>query len=227
MKSESQRETARLRSAKWYSENKGRAAESAARYRAANVDAIRSSKRAAYLAQKDTPCFKAELAARTAAAKPRNTDYDRRYRAKNAARLSVLKAEWRAVNKGLMATVKRSYKARRRAQESKGDSARLIFQWVSAAIKICLWCQSDCSNDYHIDHFHPLSKGGHHSVSNLAIACPTCNLEKNALTPADFCQRRGLDFNAINNRQNLRSQTVISSCDLKPSDGFSAPAPTS
>ena len=45
--------------------------------------------------------------------------------------------------------------------------------------------------DYHIDHIMPLSKGGRHTISNLVVSCPTCNLQKNAKDPYQFAQERG------------------------------------
>ena len=38
----------------------------------------------------------------------------------------------------------------------------------------------------HVDHITPLSKGGKHRPSNLAVACDTCNLKKNAKTTEEM-----------------------------------------
>jgi len=43
----------------------------------------------------------------------------------------------------------------------------------------CAYCGDDTS-DPHIDHIHPLSKGGTNDLSNLTVACPSCNLKKGA-----------------------------------------------
>ena len=40
--------------------------------------------------------------------------------------------------------------------------------------------------DRHVDHITPLSKGGEHRPSNLAVACKTCNLKKSAKLPAEL-----------------------------------------
>jgi len=38
----------------------------------------------------------------------------------------------------------------------------------------------------HVDHITPLSKGGKHRPSNLAVACDVCNLKKHAKTPEEI-----------------------------------------
>jgi 5-methylcytosine-specific restriction endonuclease McrA len=45
----------------------------------------------------------------------------------------------------------------------------------------CYYCKSRIlSSTLHWDHIIPLSKGGQHSVENLCVSCPTCNLTKGA-----------------------------------------------
>lgn len=43
----------------------------------------------------------------------------------------------------------------------------------------CAYCECDISNQYHVDHVIPLSRGGTNYPDNLALACPHCNLSKN------------------------------------------------
>jgi 5-methylcytosine-specific restriction endonuclease McrA len=53
----------------------------------------------------------------------------------------------------------------------------------------CYWCGKRYGSDYHLDHVHPLSKGGEHSIENLCVACPDCNRRKCAKTPLEFAGR--------------------------------------
>jgi len=53
----------------------------------------------------------------------------------------------------------------------------------------CWWCGKYCKEKYHADHLVALAKGGHNDPSNIVIACPSCNLKKNAKTPDEFCGR--------------------------------------
>jgi 5-methylcytosine-specific restriction endonuclease McrA len=44
----------------------------------------------------------------------------------------------------------------------------------------CAYCNTPLTPDNtHLDHIHPLSKGGAHSIDNVTLACKDCNLRKN------------------------------------------------
>lgn len=45
-------------------------------------------------------------------------------------------------------------------------------------INLCNICECDISNHFHIDHIKPLSKGGIHSIKNIQLLCPNCNIKK-------------------------------------------------
>lgn len=42
----------------------------------------------------------------------------------------------------------------------------------------CVYCKTDISITFHVDHIIPLAKGGTHEPNNIQILCPTCNLRK-------------------------------------------------
>lgn len=52
--------------------------------------------------------------------------------------------------------------------------------------KLRCWYCGKAMTKYHVDHFIPLAKGGSSSVSNLRLACPTCNLSKSAKHPHEI-----------------------------------------
>lgn len=79
--------------------------------------------------------------------------------------------------------ISRQYKARRRSQEDAGISGGMLAAWTREQPKTCFYCGAACPDSFHVDHFVPLAKGGAHVLTNLRIACPTCNLRKNAKMP--------------------------------------------
>lgn len=131
-------------------------------------------------------------------------EYDKQYYMENRERIAVRgkqyvsqnrdkvresSARWKSKNPDKVRAIKSSYKARRRSWEADdSDPTALVSEWVESQDKSCFYCKSDCTDEYHIDHFLPLSKGGKHKVDNLVIACPSCNLRKNAKYPWDFMQ---------------------------------------
>ncbi len=51
----------------------------------------------------------------------------------------------------------------------------------------CYYCQQKVKwSKHHVDHVIPLSRGGSNDISNLVIACPTCNLSKNDRLPHEW-----------------------------------------
>jgi 5-methylcytosine-specific restriction endonuclease McrA len=51
----------------------------------------------------------------------------------------------------------------------------------------CVYCRSDLSGGYHVDHRLPLSRGGANDISNIQLLCPPCNLSKGAKTHEEYC----------------------------------------
>lgn len=55
----------------------------------------------------------------------------------------------------------------------------------------CYWCGDDISKQYHIDHYEPLSKGGEHTIENIVLSCPTCNMKKSNKSPYEYANSIG------------------------------------
>lgn len=120
----------------------------------------------------------------------RSREYHRKHPEKAAAHAR----EWVKRNPEKRKAISMANKAKRRAIEKDGDPTSVIFAWVQKAPKVCYWCGVKCKRKYHVDHYKALSKGGKHEVSNLVIACPTCNLRKNAKDPLEFAASVGRLF---------------------------------
>lgn len=91
--------------------------------------------------------------------------------------------------------LRKSYHQRRRALKRNAPgshtSADILMQRKAQTDKQghlrCWWCNIVIkSNNYHLDHKHPLSRGGSNGADNIVITCPTCNLSKNNKTPAEW-----------------------------------------
>lgn len=95
-------------------------------------------------------------------------------------------ARWRAKNKNSILEYKRGWKAAHRVEETLAQQARhtktkvkidktQIINWEN---RICGICKLLIKGEFHIDHITPISKGGPHTVENLQLAHPFCNLSK-------------------------------------------------
>lgn len=98
---------------------------------------------------------------------------DRRYRENNPDKVKARKAHYRKTLRGL---------------KKHGCSAKELTEWFTSQTKVCLYCGIPCDKDYHVDHMQPISRGGQHTLDNLCIACPTCNLRKNRKTVSEFME---------------------------------------
>lgn len=174
----------------YYEKNKEHIAINNAKSRARCAESIAKRKREAYLRDKENPEFITKRKEYADSRKAAKKEYDREYRSKNEEKLKANKVKYVAENKELIKEIKTSYKSRRRATERTGDNTRIILEWRRAQVKNCKWCGVDCEVGYHVDHVVPLSKGGTHTVDNLCIACPSCNLRKNAMMPDEFIEYR-------------------------------------
>lgn len=62
------------------------------------------------------------------------------------------------------------------------DVRRAVFERDGSA---CAYC-GDRGGPFHLDHIIPWSRGGKHDVSNLTVACMTCNVSKGAMTADEW-----------------------------------------
>ena len=120
-------------------------------------------------------------------------EYQKKYRAYNKERIRDYWKMYRATEQGK--TVKRNSNHKRRTLTKNGDVTVQQLKELYLTAKNCYWCNTKLNkNNTHLDHLMPLSKGGEHTLSNLVISCPTCNLQKNAKDPYEFAQEKGRLF---------------------------------
>lgn len=154
---EKQKEAARVRSREWRKEHPGYSAE---------YFATRPGKRAEYRRRykEKERAYGKEWAAE-------NVEHIRQYQkahsAERAAREGVRRAAKVGTTVTQLAEIGEIY---RRAKEDKMIRCYLCGGLIAIG-------------ERHVDHIMPLSKGGQHRPSNLAIACAKCNLSKGGKLP--------------------------------------------
>lgn len=128
--------------------------------------------------------------------------YSRRYREEHPGDSVAYTRAWRDAHPGAFHEYylqnKDRYRAHTQARraalrgaEGSHDAKDISAQYARQRGK-CFWrdvneeCAVSLRDGYHIDHVVPLSKGGSNGPENLVLACPTCNLQKNAKHPMDW-----------------------------------------
>lgn len=53
----------------------------------------------------------------------------------------------------------------------------------------CEWCGVVLSEDWHLDHLVPMSKGGTDEIENLRASCSSCNLSRGCMSADQFAVR--------------------------------------
>jgi len=181
----------------WANHSKKRAAS--ARYRAANLEKVRKSRRdwqknnwsyrqeymRKYM-EKNRDRVLAKKRARFHATKEQ-TKSKRKIQAKASYLKNIVarragERRYRQANK----VKKCAWSAARRALKLKATiNLAAITEWMSEVrskkTAVCYYCHKIISTStIHFDHIIPLTKGGEHSVRNLCVSCAPCNLSKNA-----------------------------------------------
>ena len=88
----------------------------------------------------------------------------------------------------------RLFKHKRRLKIKQGNINTNELKALINKNKTCYWCDIELNGVYHIDHYYPLSKGGSHTIDNIVISCPSCNLKKHSKDPLLFAIEKGRLF---------------------------------
>lgn len=183
------REVIRKKAREYVAKNKEAVYAANKRSRDRNKEKLAADKKAYYDRIKTDPKWQERQKIAREENKERKRLYDEEYRAKTPEKQKEWSEGWRLENKEKVRAIKHTYKVKRRAQEANGVSSKQLAEWSISKAKICYWCGVKCPDNYHIDHYQPLAKGGLHELDNLVIACATCNMQKNAKDPYEFAQK--------------------------------------
>lgn len=104
----------------------------------------------------------------------------RAWQDKNAEHFKTLKKKWREDNSELL----RVHTINRRRKLSAGKlSVGIVETLLNLQDGKCAGCGGKLNGDYHIDHIHPISKGGKNVDTNVQLLHGKCNLVKAAKWP--------------------------------------------
>jgi len=187
-------DAARKRERDHYRENSERVLARNAEWREKHPELVKARKRDYYNRVKNTPEYQEKSLTYRRMTKERRRQYDKEYSKNNRDKKAATALAWAKANPEKRRDIVFAYDAKRRTNKRAGDSPGEVLQWRKAQKKVCYWCSCKCGDNYHVDHYTPLSKGGTHTVDNLVIACPRCNLTKSAKDPYEFAQSVGRLF---------------------------------
>jgi hypothetical protein len=78
---------------------------------------------------------------------------------------------------------------------------------ISGSVQQKIWARDECRCVFcnrkigdvliTVDHWVPLEQGGVNDETNYVTACRPCNKSKGMLMPADFCRKKGFDYDRI------------------------------
>ena len=119
------------------------------------------------------------------------------YSAANSDKIAENCRLWALANPERISDRDRRYRAKKLSAKGShsAEDVKVIFQSQRG---ICASCPEKLikhgKNRYHIDHIHPLSKGGCNDKYNLQCLCPDCNRRKSAKDPLDWAKENGKLF---------------------------------
>lgn len=103
-------------------------------------------------------------------------EYHKRYRENNRERVNEIQLQ--AVHRRRARVLENGYE--------HFTEEQLVEHWISEGIdpEKCFYCEDGLYEEK--DHYHPISKGGAHTMENLRPSCGVCNRRKGAILPEEF-----------------------------------------
>ena len=168
-----------------------------ANYRADHREALRAKQRAYVTANREAILARApEHQARYKAKHPdRVRETGRAACAKSRAAHPDDVRAWQAKYRASHPDVRRVLEANRRAREQmasgSGISQKQWLEVLRGALGLCAYCNE--RKRLSRDHIVPLSRGGEHDITNVAVACKSCNSSKHNASLLVWLARRRLN----------------------------------
>lgn len=111
---------------------------------------------------------------------------NRSWREANLEKHRALCRKWAKEHPVEMRAIVARRRARLAAAEGSYSAEDVRYLWDEQD-GFCMGCRGDLSVlGYHVDHVHPISKGGANSPDNLQLLCPRCNKQKGDKMPEEW-----------------------------------------
>jgi 5-methylcytosine-specific restriction endonuclease McrA len=121
--------------------------------------------------------------------------YQKEYANNNKDRLTKYRKEYLKTERGKLLNKLKVQNRRYRKKYNTNTGDRLTkaqIEYLTEVYTHCAYCYTELTSDNtHIDHIHPLSKDGSHSIDNVTLACKDCNRKKNAKTLDQWLDETG------------------------------------
>jgi 5-methylcytosine-specific restriction endonuclease McrA len=127
--------------------------------------------------------------------KDRLIKYNREYKNNNRDRLNKYQKEYQKTERGKLLSKLKEQNRRYKKKYNTNSGERLTKEQIDYLTEVythCAYCSTPLTpENTHIDHIHPLSKDGSHSIDNVVLACKDCNLKKNSKTLDQWLNETG------------------------------------
>ena len=164
--------------ARTHQKNKHKYKDRAEKYAKDNKEEIKSYQRKYYLDNKVKILKDAKQRATEKSKEIRI--YKKQYSIKNKEKIREYSKQYRKSEIGkLVHHVSTNKRMAQKKTTSDGTvTTSSIKEMMNSQLGKCNYCKKDISDNYHIDHIKPLSKGGTHRIVNIQLLCPFCNISK-------------------------------------------------
>lgn len=151
-----------------------------------NPDKVKAARHRYYTSEKGKKYFKEYRRKNLEKRRKYDREWKRKYRATQVEKSRQYEREYRKrpdanLTDKACAQRKRARKSNAPGKFTKDD----IIKQYAKQDGSCFWCQTELGDDYHIDHYIPLSRGGTNYPDNIVLACPTCNVRRNNKMPSE------------------------------------------
>ena len=106
------------------------------------------------------------------------------WKRRNRERARETHAAWVERNRAKVCEYSAARRALRKGATVEGVDRMAVYERDGGCCHVC--GKKRPSDDWHLDHLLPLTKGGDHSMANVAVACPSCNVRRYNNGPAQL-----------------------------------------